>query len=86
MLSDKELMELIEKVVKETGNMSESKVAEVAAKVSEKVGSDIEDGELKDIGKINIKDQLLVDNPEDRDEYMKLKQRTSARLGIGRAG
>ena len=56
MLSDKELMELIEKVVKETGNMSESKVAEVAAKVSEKVGSDIEDGELKDIGKINIKD------------------------------
>ena len=55
MLSDKELMELIEKVVKETGNMSESKVAEVAAKVSEKVGSDIEDGELKDIGKINIK-------------------------------
>ena len=29
---------------------------------------------------------MLVNSPEDREEYMKLKQKTSARLGIGRAG
>ena len=52
----------------------------------EETSSGIEVGELKDIGLMNIKDIMLVENPEDREEYMKLKQRTSARLGIGRAG
>ena len=52
----------------------------------EETSSGIEAGELKDIGLMNIKDIMLVENPEDREEYMKLKQRTSARLGIGRAG
>ena len=35
---------------------------------------------------MNIKDIMLVKNPENKEEYLKLKQKTSARLGIGRAG
>lgn len=84
MLSEKELKEVIEKVLGEmkAGN----NIKDLVSKVSNATRNDIEEGELKDLGATNIKDLLLVDNPENRDEYMKLKQRTSARLGIGRAG
>lgn len=84
MLSEKELKEVIEKVLGEmkAGN----NINDLVSKVSNATRNDIEEGELKDLGATNIKDLLLVDNPENRDEYMKLKQRTSARLGIGRAG
>ena len=85
MLTEKELKDLIAKVIGEIGNEN-SNSSEIISKVVEEVSSGVEEGELKDIGAINIKDQMLVNNPENVEEYMKLKQRTSARLGIGRAG
>lgn len=85
MLSEKELKEVIAKVLGEMG--TGANVDSIVSKVSNEVVQEgIEEGELRDLGTINIKDQMLVDNPVNRDEYMKLKQRTSARLGIGRAG
>ena len=103
MLSERELKDVIEKII------SEIKIEETPAKetpvtvMEEKTpvvstsstydqdenpheNPHIVNGEVRDIGKINVKEQMLVDNPEDREEYMKLKQKTSARLGIGRAG
>lgn len=103
MLSERELKDVIEKII------SEIKIEETSAKktpvtvMEEKTpvvstsstydqdenpreNPHIVNGEVRDIGKINVKEQMLVDNPEDREEYMKLKQKTSARLGIGRAG
>ena len=98
MLSERELKDVIEKII------GEMKIDEPLTTVEEKApvvstssvyiesgdepreNPHIVNGEVRDIGKINIKDQMLVDNPEDREEYMKLKQKTSARLGIGRAG
>lgn len=85
MLTEKDLKDVIAKVLSEMGNEN-SNSSEIVSKVVEKVSSGVEEGELKDIGAINIKDQMLVNNPENVEEYMKLKQRTSARLGIGRAG
>ena len=85
MLTEKELKDVIAKVIGEMGN-DNSNSSEIISKVVEEVSSGVEEGELKDIGAINIKDQMLVNNPENVEEYMKLKQRTSARLGIGRAG
>ena len=85
MLTEKELKDVIAKVIGEMGNEN-SNSSEIISKVVEEVSSGVEEGELKDIGAINIKDQMLVNNPENVEEYMKLKQRTSARLGIGRAG
>lgn len=85
MLTEKELKDVIAKVIGEIGNEN-SNSSEIISKVVEEVSSGVEEGELKDIGAINIKDQMLVNNPENVEEYMKLKQRTSARLGIGRAG
>ena len=98
MLSERELKDVIEKII------GEIKVNEPVTAVEEKApvvstssvyiesgdepreNPHIVNGEVRDIGQINIKDQMLVGNPEDREEYMKLKQKTSARLGIGRAG
>ena len=85
MLTEKDLKDVIAKVLGEMGNEN-SNSSEIISKVVEEVSSGVEEGELKDIGAINIKDQMLVNNPENVEEYMKLKQRTSARLGIGRAG
>jgi ethanolamine ammonia-lyase small subunit len=45
------------------------------------------DGEiLEDITEIDLRKQLLVENPEDREGYLKMKEKTPARLGVGRAG
>ncbi len=94
MLSERELKDVIQKIINEMGNGIEKNTGGTVSGSNsfssqdrvEETSSGIEVGELKDIGLMNIKDIMLVENPEDREEYMKLKQRTSARLGIGRAG
>lgn len=94
MLSERELKDVIQKIISEMGSgMEGSTGGSVSgsgnASVSDmnnSASSGIEAGELKDIGLMNIKDIMFVKNPENEDEYMKLKQKTSARLGIGRAG
>ena len=89
MLSERELREIIGKVIDEMGSNGKPNIPVAAGndfKASSSVKENVSDDQLVDLGDINIKDQLLVDNPANREEYMKLKQRTSARLGIGRAG
>lgn len=44
------------------------------------------DDELIDITEVNLREELLVENPNNREAYMKFKQCTPARLGIGKAG
>ena len=103
MLSERELKDVIEKIISEI-KIEETPAKETPVTVMEektpvvstsstydqdenpRENLHIVNGEVRDIGKINVKEQMLVDNPEDREEYMKLKQKTSARLGIGRAG
>lgn len=41
---------------------------------------------LSDISEINIREQLLVPNPHNRQGYLKMKASTSARLGLWRCG
>lgn len=89
MLSERELREIIGKVIDEMGSNGRPDIPAAVGndfKASSSVKENVSDDQLVDLGEINIKDQLLVDNPANREEYMKLKQRTSARLGIGRAG
>ena len=45
-----------------------------------------EDGFVPDITAASTKEQFFVPNPADREGYMKMKQSTSARLGVWRAG
>ena len=85
MLSERELRDVIEKIIGEIKIDEPSTTMEEKASVvstsstymesgSESVDNPhIVNGEVRDVGQINIKDQMLVDNPEDREEYMKLK-------------
>lgn len=41
---------------------------------------------LDDITEINLRKLLLVPEPEDREGYLKMKEKTPARLGVWRAG
>lgn len=43
-------------------------------------------GILPDISEVDLKKQLLIDNPKDKDGYLKMKGYTAARLGVGRCG
>ena len=48
--------------------------------------TNIEDKTLEDISKIDLRKDFLVDNPKDKETYLKLKSKTPARIGIGKAG
>lgn len=41
---------------------------------------------LDDITEINLREQLLVPDPEDREGYLMMKEKTPGRLGVWRAG
>ena len=94
MLSERELKDVIQKIINEMGNNPEKDTGGLVSEsgmvplpdTANGNSSGAKTGELKDIGLMNIKDIMFVEHPENREEYMKLKQKTSARLGIGRAG
>ncbi|UUX33327.1 ethanolamine ammonia-lyase subunit EutC [Fundicoccus culcitae] len=48
--------------------------------------TEIEDKVLDDITEVNIREQFLVENAQDKDGYLRMKKNTPARLGLGRAG
>lgn len=51
------------------------------------VGSTIDPtGILPDISEVDLKKQLLVEDPKDKEGYLKMKGYTAARLGVGRCG
>lgn len=76
MISDMELRVLIDKV------MQEMKKEDGPAKAS---GTEYS-GELRDITATPIQDVFYVPNPLNRDQYLKLKKKTAARVGVWRAG
>lgn len=64
-----------------------AKRTEEVNKLGDSVGSNIISNEfLPDISEVDLKKQLLVDNPHDREGYLKMKSYTAARLGVGRCG
>ena len=51
------------------------------------VDAHFQDGDfVPDVTKLNLRELYLVDNPTDGEKYRKMKQKTPARLGSGRAG
>ncbi|AWZ47741.1 ethanolamine ammonia-lyase [Clostridiaceae bacterium 14S0207] len=83
MFSENDLKKLVEQVL---GEMSSNNGSNVTA--SEKRCEVVvdENGIIPDITEVDIKAQLLVENPADKEGYLKMKQHTPARIGIGRAG
>lgn len=48
--------------------------------------TEIEDAVLDDITEVNIREQYLVENAQNKEGYLRMKKNTPARLGLGRAG
>lgn len=82
MISEKELKDIISQVLKEIDG--EGKSLEKVKEKVEKTLSNLE--EVEDITKIDLREVIDVKNPKNRDELLKYKRKTPARVGIGRAG
>lgn len=48
--------------------------------------TEISNETLPDISKVDLRKQFLVDNASDKETYLALKEKTPARIGIGKAG
>lgn len=83
MFSENDLKKLVEQVLVEI--TSKQDVAAVKSGIKEVTTID-ENGMIPDITEKDIRTTLLVEDPTDRDGYLKMKSHTPARLGIGRTG
>lgn len=83
MFSENDLKKLVEQVLVEI--TSKQDVAAVKSGIKEVTTID-ENGMIPDITEKDIRITLLVEDPTDRDGYLKMKSHTPARLGIGRTG
>lgn len=94
MISENELKGLIEKVIAEMGtNQNSSSASNQQATVSNTASEsntntvdNLPDDQLKDITAIKMQDYFDMDTCVNKEEYLKYKAKTPARLGIGRAG
>lgn len=84
MISENQLREIVEQVlremdVKEKGELEEDKI-------ENNVVTGVKDEDLLDITQVDLRKQILVENPMNEDAYLKLKESTAARVGISKAG
>lgn len=84
-MNEQDLKSMVEKLLGEMVGKVDKETLESTIKSSVATMVDSE-GCIEDITEIDLKKQLLVENPADRDGYLDMKSKTPARLGIGRAG
>ncbi|MBU5591908.1 ethanolamine ammonia-lyase subunit EutC [Clostridium sp. MSJ-4] len=85
MFSENDLKKLVEQVLVEMTTKDGMNIQSEPKKNEENIAVD-ENGMIPDITEVDIKSTLLVENPEDREGYLKMKKHTPARLGVGKAG
>lgn len=90
MISENDLKDLIGKVLKEidlsdAGTVAKQVTREDTSK-AESITDQVNDSDLRDITAVEMSDFFAIDDAENKAEYLKLKAKTPARLGIGRAG
>ncbi len=88
---ESELRKLIENMVNEMVQKDDSPKPHITKNINtepiaESRNINIEDRCLDDITEIDLKKLLLADNPKNKEAYLKMKEKTPARLGAGRAG
>lgn len=84
-MNEKDLKTLVEQLVGQmVGQIDANSINEVTKQVATQI--DGNDEFIEDITTVDIKKQLLVENPKDKDAYLDMKAKTPARLGTGRCG
>lgn len=86
-MNEQELKSMVEKLLVDMiGKAGVNNISNEVASKSSRASVVDENGCIPDITAIDLKKQLLVENPHDREGYLKMKQKTPARIGVGRAG
>lgn len=83
MISEVEIRKLVESVLKQMGDAGPS--AGIDAKETGAVSGHPGDF-IPDIGSIDLKSRIYLDNPENKEGLLRMKQSTPARIGVWRAG
>lgn len=84
-MNEKDLKLLVEQVIGQmVGNVSGEQAEKAVQGATETVVDS--HGCIDDITEIDLKKQLLVENPYDEAGYLDMKSKSPARIGIGRAG
>lgn len=92
MVEENALRSMIVSILEDmTKNDQEIDINVIEEKINNKpeikeVKPDVSDEILDDITEVDIKKQFLVPNPVDREGYLKMKEKTPARLGLWRSG
>ena len=82
-MNEKDLKLMVEQLVSQmVGQVDMQSVEKVVKEVSKNQSQVESDEFIPDITEIDIKKQLLVDNPADREAYLEMKAKTPARLGL----
>ena len=84
MFSENELKRLVEQVLVEMTTKQGAAATDMSI-TKETCEVDL-NGMIPDITEVDIKTTLLVEDPTDREGYLKMKKHTPARIGIGRTG
>lgn len=84
MFSENELKRLVEQVLVEMTTKQGAASTDMST-TKETCEVDL-NGMIPDITEVDIKTTLLVEDPTDREGYLKMKKHTPARIGIGRTG
>lgn len=77
--------EMIKKALMEILKSHEDFGGAMAEELNQEIKEEPEE-DLPDITEVDIRRELLVENPKDAEMYMHLKSGTPARLGVGKAG
>lgn len=85
-MNEQDIKSMVESILNELVNKTDQPAANSKAALSSPTATTIEDGFLDDITEVDLRKQLLVPEPNDRDGYLKMKSYTPARLGVWRAG
>ncbi|WP_338078438.1 ethanolamine ammonia-lyase subunit EutC [Clostridium tetanomorphum] len=86
-MNENDIMKLVEQVMLELNKKNkDDNTCQDNSIVNECINAVIEDGEIPDITEVDLKSQILVPNPEHKEEFLKLKNSTPARVGVWRAG
>lgn len=89
-----DIVEENDELVKDNSNNHSEEVIAEAPLDTEKIETpsktptkvEVEDKVLDDITEVNIREQFLVKDAQDKEGYLRMKKNTPARLGLGRAG
>ncbi|WP_070000597.1 ethanolamine ammonia-lyase subunit EutC [Cellulosilyticum sp. I15G10I2] len=83
-LSEDKLKEIVARIVGEMIEKNQAENSNVCPSIE--VTDKLEEEDIPDITEVNLKTYLAVPEAENKEEYLRLKAKTSARLGVYRAG